>query len=77
VTRNAGKTWRKQDNGLPSEQAWFNVKRQALATDKHNPVGVYFGTTNGAVWASRDEGEQWKCLISDLPEVFAVEAAEL
>jgi photosystem II stability/assembly factor-like uncharacterized protein len=77
VTRNAGKTWKKQNDGLPSEQAWFNVKRQALATDKHHPVGVYFGTTNGAVWASRDEGETWQCLVSDLPEVFAVEAAEL
>jgi hypothetical protein len=77
LTRNAGKTWKRQDKGLPRSQAWFNVKRQALVTDRHDPVGVYFGTTNGDVYASQTEGEQWTCVVRDLPEIFAVEVAEL
>ncbi|MBI3014170.1 MAG: hypothetical protein HYY65_03680 [Candidatus Tectomicrobia bacterium] len=77
VTRNGGKTWKCQDKGLPQEQGWFTVKRQAMAADTHEPVGVYFGTTNGEIWGSRNEGETWKCLASHLPEIYSVEVAEL
>ncbi len=77
VTRNAGKTWRRLDQGLPSEQAWWTVKRQAMTIDAHDPVGLYFGTTSGELWASRDEGEKWACIARNLPEIYAVEAAEL
>jgi photosystem II stability/assembly factor-like uncharacterized protein len=77
VTRNAGETWTRQDNGLPRQQAWWNVKRQGMSVDAHDPIGVYFGTTNGEVWGSCDEGQTWTCLVRDLPEVFSVEAAEL
>jgi len=77
VTHNAGKSWQRQDKGLPQEQAWFTVKRQAMATDAHEPVGVYFGTTGGEVWASRNEGEAWTCIARHLPEVYSVEVAEL
>lgn len=76
VTRNAGKTWKRLDAGLP-ERAWFTVKRQALAADAHDPVGLYFGTTSGEVWGSRSEGEKWTCLARHLPEIYSVEAAEL
>lgn len=77
VTRNAGKTWKRQDKGLPKGQAWFTVKRQAMAADAHEPVGIYFGTTSGEIWGSRDEGEKWMSLVSHLPEVYSVEVAEL
>jgi photosystem II stability/assembly factor-like uncharacterized protein len=76
VTHNAGESWKRQAKGLAKEQAWYNVKRQALTTDRHEPVGVYFGTTNGEVWGSRDEGQTWELLVKDLPEVFAVEVME-
>ena len=56
VTRNAGKTWQRQDAGLPADQAWWTVKRQAMTADADDPVGLYFGTTSGELWASRDEG---------------------
>ena len=56
VTRDAGGSWTRQDQGLP-EQGWFTVKRQAMTTDDGDPVGVYFGTTSGEVWASTDEGD--------------------
>jgi hypothetical protein len=77
VTRNAGKTWQRQDTGLPRSQGWFTVKRQAMSADAHEPVGVYFGTTGGEIWASRNEGAKWTCLASHLPHVYAVEAVEL
>lgn len=75
VTRNAGKTWQRQDNGLPPAQAWFTVFRQAMTADAQNPVGVYFGTTAGEIWGSTNEGEKWTCLVRHLPHVYAVEAA--
>ena len=43
-------------HGLPKAQAWWTVKRQAMTTDHVATVGVYFGTTSGEVWGSRDEG---------------------
>jgi photosystem II stability/assembly factor-like uncharacterized protein len=77
VTRNSGKTWKRQDAGLPKSQGWFTVKRQAMSADAHDPVGVYFGTTGGELWASRDEGGRWTCIARHLPEIYAVEAVGL
>jgi hypothetical protein len=74
VTRDAGATWSPQSTGLP-ERAWFTVKRQAMTTDAGDPVGVYFGTTSGDVWASADEGASWACVARHLPEVYSVEVA--
>ncbi len=75
-TRDSGKSWERQDRGLPA-RGWWTVKRQALAADARDPVGVYFGTTSGEVWGSADEGESWRALASHLPHVYAVEVAEL
>ncbi|MGH6643812.1 MAG: hypothetical protein ACRED3_14065 [Bradyrhizobium sp.] len=77
VTRNAGSSWQRLDSGLPAEQAWWTVKRQAMSADAHDPVGLYFGTTSGEVWASKDEGNRWACIARHLPEIYAVETAEL
>lgn len=75
VTRDAGGTWDRKDSGLP-ERAWYTVKRQAMTVDGADPVGVYFGTTSGEVWASADEGERWSRIASFLPEIYSVEAAD-
>lgn len=74
-SRDAGASWERLDAGLPAEHGWFTVKRQAMAADAMQPVGVYFGTTGGEVWASLDEGDSWRCLRSHLPEIFAIETA--
>ena len=74
VTRNAGKTWTRQDKGFPSSNAWWTVKRQAMTADGHEPVGLYLGTTSGEVWASRSEGATWTCIARHLPEIYSVEA---
>jgi hypothetical protein len=77
ATRNGGKTWQRLDAGLPEKQAWWTVKRQAMTRDARDPVGLYFGTTSGELWMSRDEGRKWSCIAQHLPEIYAVEAAEL
>jgi photosystem II stability/assembly factor-like uncharacterized protein len=76
TTRNGGKTWQRLDAGLPQKQAWWTVKRQAMTADTHDPLGLYFGTTSGELWMSRDEGRRWSCIAQHLPEIYAVEAAE-
>jgi photosystem II stability/assembly factor-like uncharacterized protein len=75
-TRDAGTSWQRLDVGLPREQAWWTVKRQAMTADARDPVGLYFGTTSGELWTSRDEGQRWRCIARHLPEIYAVEAAE-
>jgi len=77
VTRDGGKKWRRLDAGMPRSQAWWTVKRQAMGADSRDPVGLYFGTTGGEVWMSRDEGERWAPLARNLPEIYSVEVAEL
>jgi photosystem II stability/assembly factor-like uncharacterized protein len=77
VTRNGGKSWQRLANGLPETQAWWTVKRQAMTADAQDPVGLYFGTTGGELWMSRDEGARWSCIARNLPEIYAVEAAEM
>ncbi|MBI5793191.1 MAG: glycosyl hydrolase, partial [Rhodocyclales bacterium] len=76
ATHNAGATWQRLDVGLPASQAWWTVKRQAMTTDRLDPVGLYFGTTSGELWMSGDEGRHWTCIARHLPEIYAVEAAE-
>ena len=73
VTRDAGKTWQRQDDGLPPEQAWWTVKRQAMAVDACARVGVYLGTSSGELWMSAHEGERWRCIARHLPEIYAVD----
>ena len=72
ITRDAGETWERQDKGLPPAQAWLTVLRQAMCADRQDRVGLYFGTTGGEVWASADEGESWRCIARNLPEIYSV-----
>jgi hypothetical protein len=46
-----------------------------MTTDAAAKVGIYFGTTSGELWGSRDEGETWRCLAAHLPHIYAVEVA--
>jgi photosystem II stability/assembly factor-like uncharacterized protein len=74
-SRDGGKSWKRQDQGLPKSQAWWTVKRQAMTADHRDPTGIYFGTTSGEVWGSRDEGRTFRCLARHLPEIYALEGA--
>jgi photosystem II stability/assembly factor-like uncharacterized protein len=72
-TRDAGATWQALRAGLPQQNAYFGVLRQAMATDPLTPAGVYFGTTGGAVYGSADEGGNWACIAQHLPAITSVE----
>ncbi|HLI21990.1 MAG TPA: sialidase family protein [Stellaceae bacterium] len=72
-TRDGGKNWQALRRGLPQENAYFCVLRRAMATDRHDPAGVYFGTNGGTLYASNDEGESWRCLAPHLPPILSVE----
>ncbi|MBI3522396.1 MAG: exo-alpha-sialidase [Chloroflexi bacterium] len=72
-TRDAGKTWKRLTKGLPKGD--LEVMREGLATDRLDPAGVYFGSSNGEVWASRDEGHTWAQVSAYLPYVLSVSTA--
>ncbi len=74
-SRDGGRSWQRQDRGLPGQEAWFTVMRQAFAADTLDPVGLYFGTTSGEIWTSADEGTTWRQLGAHLPYVLSVVAA--
>lgn len=69
---NAGQSWRRLDRGLPRAQAWFTVLRQAMCADAEARLGLYFGTTQGEVWASANEGETWRCIARHVPEIYSL-----
>lgn len=75
-SNNGGQTWEAQRNGLPQEGCFFTVHRQAMAGDKHDQAGVYFGTNSGSVFASFNEGENWHEIARHLPTVLSVEVLE-
>ncbi|MEA5457099.1 exo-alpha-sialidase [Sinomonas sp. JGH33] len=75
-TDDAGETWRAFDGGLPAVD--FNtVLRDAACVDAGEPVGVYFGTRGGSVFASSDEGESFVAVATGLPDVLCVRAVVL
>ena len=77
VTRNAGRTWQRLDQGLPESQAWWTLKRQAMTVDTQAAPALYLGTTSGELWIGRDEGARWSNIARHLPEIYAVEVAEI
>ncbi|EAR49622.1 hypothetical protein OG2516_12571 [Oceanicola granulosus HTCC2516] len=76
-TRDRGNSWQDLRNGLPQEHCYAAVLRQALARDRLDPAGVYFGTNSGALFASADEGDSWACVARDLPVIHSVETLVL
>jgi len=72
-TRDGGVSWQALREGLPQKNAFFGVLRQAMATDRLEPAGVYFGTNGGALFASADEGESWQAIAEHLPMISSVE----
>ena len=70
-SRTGGNEWEALTNGLPQENCYVNVLRDAMAVDALD--GVYFGTTGGQVYGSADAGDSWKAIVRDLPAVLSVE----
>jgi photosystem II stability/assembly factor-like uncharacterized protein len=76
-SRTGGGEWEALTRGLPQENCYVNVLRDAMSVDTLDPCGVYFGTTGGQVYASRDGGDNWTPIVRDLPAVLSVEAQAL
>ena len=76
-TRDGGSSWQRLDNGLPQQNAYLGVLREAMAADTYDTPGYYFGTSTGQVFASADEGESWSEIASYLPAISSVEVAVL
>ena len=76
-SRVGGNEWEPLTAGLPQENCYVNVLRDAMAVDSLDPCGVYFGTTGGQVYASPDAGDNWTPIVRDLPAVLSVEVQTL
>ena len=76
-SRTGGDEWEALTKGLPQENCYVNVLRDAMAVDSLDECGVYFGTSGGQVYASRDGGDSWNAIVRDLPGVLSVEVQTL
>lgn len=68
-----GDSWRPSGNGLPGN-IYQGVLRDGMDTDSLDPAGIYFGTTGGQVYYSRDEGQSWEPLPGLFPRILSVRA---
>jgi photosystem II stability/assembly factor-like uncharacterized protein len=75
--RGGGENWEALTQGLPQENCYVNVLRDALDVDDCESCGVYFGTSGGQVYASSDAGDTWRTLAHDLPQVLSVEVQRI
>jgi photosystem II stability/assembly factor-like uncharacterized protein len=76
-SRSGGNDWEALSNGLPQSDCYVNVLRDAMAVDKLDKCGIYFGTTGGQVYVSSDAGDNWSAIVRDLPAVLSVEVQTL
>jgi photosystem II stability/assembly factor-like uncharacterized protein len=76
-SKSGGNEWEPLTKGLPQQNCYVNVLRDAMAVDRLDDCGVYFGTTGGQVYASADGGDTWEAIVHDLPGVLSVEVQTL
>ena len=76
-SRSGGNEWEALTEGLPQQDCYVNVLRDAMAVDSLDPCGVYFGTTGGQLYASANAGDSWNAIVRDLPPVLSVEVQTL
>jgi hypothetical protein len=76
-SRTGGHEWEPLTKGLPQQDCYVNVLRDAMAVDRLDSCGIYFGTTGGQVYASADAGDSWTPIVRDLPAVLSVEVQTL
>ncbi len=76
-SRTGGTEWEELARGLPEQNCYVNVLRDAMAVDALDSCGIYFGTTGGQVYVSADAGDSWSPIVRDLPPVLSVEVQTL
>ena len=76
-SKQGGDEWEALTQGLPQENCYVNILRDAMAVDTLDSCGIYFGTTGGQIYCSPDGGDHWQAIARDLPPVLSVEVQTL
>ena len=76
-SRTGGNEWEALTRGLPQQDCYVNVLRDAMAVDALEPCGVYFGTTGGQCTSRPIAATPGLRIVRDLPAVLSVEAQTL
>jgi photosystem II stability/assembly factor-like uncharacterized protein len=75
ATSDGGESWKASSTGLPQQDSYLVILRQAFCHDGRDPLGLYFGSTSGEVFGSSDEGATWRTLAPRLPPVLSVRSS--
>ncbi len=76
-SRSGGNEWEPLSKGLPQKDCYVNILRDAMAVDKLDDCGIYFGTSGGQVYVSPNAGDSWLPIVQNLPAVLSVEVQTL
>jgi hypothetical protein len=68
-------SWTGHTEGLPQDDTYLTILRQAFARDDATPLGLWFGATSGELFGSTDAGATWRVVARDLAPVLSVRAA--
>jgi len=72
-TRDAGESWTARGEGLPAQDAYLTILRQAFGRGgEGDGLELYFGSTTGEVFGSGDAGASWVAVAEHLPPVYSV-----
>jgi len=72
-TRDAGATWTPRGEGLPQAGAYLQILRQSFdRAGEGDELELYFGSTSGEIFGSRDAGRTWFEVASRLPAIASV-----
>ncbi len=74
-TTDAGASWQPLTGGLPQQDAHLTILRDGFTHDPLEPTGLWFGTRDGRLFGSADEGETWREYADGLPPVVCVKTA--
>jgi len=73
-TSDRGASWQPLAAGLPQQDCWLTILRQAFGHDGLEPLGLYFGAESGDLYASPDGGRTWSAAATGLPPILSVRA---
>jgi photosystem II stability/assembly factor-like uncharacterized protein len=72
-TRDAGATWTPRGDGLPERDAYLQILRQSFdRAGAGDALELYFGTTSGEIFGSRDAGRRWFEVARRLPAIASL-----
>jgi photosystem II stability/assembly factor-like uncharacterized protein len=76
-SKTGGGEWEPLTRGLPQKDFYGNILRDAMAVDRLDACGIYFGTTTGQVFCSPNSGRSWTAIAEHLPAILSVEVQTL